>query len=669
MSTSIRARLWNFFESLTCTEQTDASPKAETPAWLRTPLLPHQRTSLAAALALETSKTHGIAAAPLPSDPAGGTFFASYGILADRVGSGKSLVALALVKAPPPPSEYTEFVSRNTYVLGDGRDTGMLRKRTQLETNHGHTLRPTTCSLLILPHALMEQWTTYIERDTTLRAKVVRRKAEALNPELFTDIDCYDLLLVSSTMWNTVKEFRPAEGTRPLLKSILWRRIFVDEADSIAFTNSMDELHGLFYWFITASYMNLVFSASATFNLQTSVPPLPSTPPALVERIRQSMSGPYFNIMGCRHRNIVSTMAGISSHANNGIIPSSASHVARLLVRNNEDYISSSFVPPTIQHTVVTCATPKTLHVLDTFISPEMMERLHAGDVAGAMECVGMTSQSEEELVGAVTASWTKELEQARLTHEYKKSIEYSSDAAKIRALEACEAKIASLSSRIQAVEDRVKQAKAQTCPICCCDIQHPALTPCCHQVFCFGCLCETFKRVAMCPLCRERIEDIKAVKIIGSGAPTNAVEPKDVDPPGKKKGKRETAIEILMSLPPSSRTLIFSSYDASFSGLSDALERSGIATQTVNGSQARVSKVLREFADGKHTVLFLNAGNMGAGLNIATATHVMLFHKMSKELETQIVGRAVRLGRAAPLQVIHLLHDNELRENVVTYH
>jgi SNF2 family DNA or RNA helicase len=101
---------------------------------------------------------------------------------------------------------------------------------------------------------------------------------------------------------------------------------------------------------------------------------------------------------------------------------------------------------------------------------------------------------------------------------------------------------------------------------------------------------------------------------------------------------------------------------------LSETLRAAGLESQTVWGSQARVSKVLREFAEGKHTILLLNARNMGAGLNIEAATHVMLFHKMSKELETQIIGRAVRLGRAAPLQVVHLLHDNEVRENIVTY-
>jgi SNF2 family DNA or RNA helicase len=57
----------------------------------------------------------------------------------------------------------------------------------------------------------------------------------------------------------------------------------------------------------------------------------------------------------------------------------------------------------------------------------------------------------------------------------------------------------------------------------------------------------------------------------------------------------------------------------------------------------------------------------MGAGLNIESATHVVLFHRMSSELEKQIIGRAMRLGRKTPLDVIHLVHENEV-SNVISH-
>ena len=114
-------------------------------------------------------------------------------------------------------------------------------------------------------------------------------------------------------------------------------------------------------------------------------------------------------------------------------------------------------------------------------------------------------------------------------------------------------------------------------------------------------------------------------------------------------------------------KVLMFSGYDAKFAGIEASLDAESITRATVNGSQARINKLLREFKAGKHNVLFLNARNMGAGLNIECATHVVLFHRMSSELEAQIVGRAMRLGRAEPLEVIHLLHENEIG-NIITH-
>ena len=171
------------------------------------------------------------------------------------------------MKAPAPPSEYTEFLNRGS-IQGDGKDIGLLRIRSQLRTGSGQTLRPLSTSLFIVPHALITQWETYVSRDTTLRCKFVKKKLDASAENLMTDIDTYDALFVSSTMWNTFTQFHP-------VRTILWKRIFIDEADSISFSNDYDELHALFYWFISASWWNLVFANGSYFNITTAYTPLP----------------------------------------------------------------------------------------------------------------------------------------------------------------------------------------------------------------------------------------------------------------------------------------------------------------------------------------------------------------------------------------------------------
>jgi SNF2 family DNA or RNA helicase len=230
----------------------------------------------------------------------------------------------------------------------------------------------------------------------------------------------------------------------------------------------------------------------------------------------------------------------------------------------------------------------------------------------------------------------------------------------KAKALEACTQKIASIESRISAIQERISKANAQNCPICYNDISGAAVVPCCQQVFCFSCLCQSLQRAASCPLCRTRIENIKDVHVLHTtGMPENSVILTPDMPKPELLTKRDTLLKFVNEHK-DARILMFSSYDASFGALEDLLRRTDISFATLSGSQARINKLLKDFKDGKYTLLFLNARNMGAGLNIDCATHVILYHKMNAELQNQIVGRAVRLGRSADLTVVHLLHENE---------
>jgi len=651
MSIISRRKLWSFFEALYSQELNEESAKSVTPQWLKTPLLLHQQSALAAALRLETAKTHGLDVDAIAGESVGGKLYSSYGILGDRVGSGKSLTALSLVKMPPPPPLYNEYIIRGNSILGDGRDVGLLRTRTQAMSGTGMKLKEVSTSLFIIPHALMGQWETYVSNDTTLKCCFVKKRKEAELPNLLETIEQYDALFVSSTMWNS---FRAIHHPR----NILWRRVFIDEADSIAITTDWDDINGLFYWFISASWLNLVFAGGAYFNVLSAYTPLDETPPYVIERVKKLQNNHYLQIPGCRHVNIVRRMCGISANHSTVAINAAVSQSARLIVHSSEDYIKTSFTMPTTTTRKIICATPTNIRVLDSFISREMMERLNAGDVAGALESLGMNSYTETEITDAVTLSIQKELHNAKVTYEYKKTLEYSTEALKNKAIEAQEQKIASIESRISAIQERLKRAKEQTCPICYCDLTNTAVTPCCQQLFCFACLCESLKRVASCPLCRARIDNIKDIKVLGQSAAQ--MQPQEVPKTNSLLNKNDSFVKF-MKENPNARVLMFSSYDASFTKLEDSLDAADIKYSMLNGSQLRIAKLLREFKAGKYNVLFLNARNMGAGLNIESATHVMLFHRMSAELESQIIGRANRLGCTNSLEVVYLIHENEM--------
>jgi len=83
-------------------------------------------------------------------------------------------------------------------------------------------------------------------------------------------------------------------------------------------------------------------------------------------------------------------------------------------------------------------------------------------------------------------------------------------------------------------------------------------------------------------------------------------------------------------------------------------------SVKTLKGTDDQVDKSIEGFKMGKITVLLLNAQYFGAGMNLQIATDVVIYHRFTKEMEEQVIGRAQRLGRTTPLTVYYLLHDNE---------
>jgi hypothetical protein len=91
---------------------TSESEMAPQPAHIRLPLKIHQRALVHAARALETNRPTGITCED------GAIMYTKYGVIADRVGSGKSLVALSLAGMERPQTEmFTAEASNNHDVV------------------------------------------------------------------------------------------------------------------------------------------------------------------------------------------------------------------------------------------------------------------------------------------------------------------------------------------------------------------------------------------------------------------------------------------------------------------------------------------------------------------------------------------------------------------------
>ena len=621
---------------------TEASPRAEQPPVITVPLRPHQLSLLAAARGLEAKASLDTLNLDEPQ------LMTQYGVIADRVGAGKSLVALSLVGDEPVNQAKVHIVdggrTQSTRVINMSSlppvqelpvDLSGAEFMKALGTGQFHT----RAALLITPHNVVQQWEAYIRDQTTLRAYIVKKTKDCDYDRegFYHDVLGADIVVVSCTM---LKKFMGAlqyHGNN--FDRIVWSRLFIDEADSISMTLRPYEVAARFTWFITGSWVNMLFPYGIyAYTIQD-----------LPDRIRKMVGDGGIPGIASRNNIVSQTMAYQTKEA----------RFTSLVLRNQEAWIDTSLTMPTIRHTTVICKAPANLGVLRDFIPAAAMEALHAGDSVAALEALGLKAASKETLAERVTAGLRTELNQAEKILAFKRDMEYSTAAAKVTALEKAEAKVVRLRDQLASLTTRIAEAASVRCPICFDSPRTATLTPCCRQSFCLACLCECIAAKPACPMCRGPIRSVTELLVIGE---TDGVVEEAGEPALPMKGA--ALLKLLSESTEDQRFLVFSAHEASFRGLREVLAARGIRCEMLQGSGARVETLRRQFQQGTVRVLCMNARHVGAGINLEAATHVVLYHRMNMELERQVIGRAVRFERASALEVIHLVHEEETGYN-----
>jgi len=641
--TSWRNDLQNYIVSAVNQHLTDVSPQAEQPSYIKIALKPHQLTLLAAARAIETKAS--IRHLDL-SEP---QLLTRYGVLGDRVGAGKSLVALSLIRDPP--IDQTQFTLREggiARILGLKHMPAVQEFQPAWNDLSGSALISamnigskfyTRASLLIVPHNVAQQWEAYIAGQTTLKAYMVKKTKDCDYDRagFYHDIFTADIVVVSCTMLRKFIGAMSFHGS--VFSNIVWSRLFIDEADSIVCSLRPGEVTSRFMWFITGSWLNMLFPNGIYSHTIQGLP----------EDMRQLIGD--------------GTIKGVQSRANvvaQSVADSRDGRFASLVLRNSDAWIDTSLLRPSIIHESITCKAPANLGILRDFISASAMEALHAGDTAGALAALGLKAASKETLADRVTESLRGDLVQAEKLLAFKRDIEYSTSTAKLQAVEKAEAKVKRLREQLESLKARVASATAELCPICYDTPRTTTLTPCCRQAFCLSCLCECISGKPACPLCRQSIRSVKELLVLGE----NTDEVETAITPAGLPTKGAALLKLLSESTGDQRFLVFSAHEASFKGLRELLAARGVRCEVLQGTAARVERLRKQFREGTVRILCMNARHVGAGINLEAATHVVLYHRMNVELERQVIGRAVRFERAAELRVMHLVHEEETAYN-----
>ena len=568
----------------------------------------------------------------------GETLYSSYGILGDSVGVGKSLMVLAhiarLATLPPLPTIKT---------LGANSSYKMFSIKDDVAVD----MSGAGC-LIVVPHTLFRQWSEYIKNQTNLTYLMIDKKKSLLQPSFRESLLAAQVVLISNTQYKELSVWQRDNH-------ILWKRVFIDEADTIHIVNGYPRPETLFTWFITASWVNIIFPNESLYIQQHTL-----LSHIFNEGATYACLKPYFSeLMRSGRAYNYMRFSMTSYNFFRDIINNSHRLRGRVVIKCTDAFVQESISLPVLYRSNVICVAPINQQIVADAVPLDVQQLLHGGDVAGAIAALGVKSEDTTSLIDAVTINLKKELQRLKATYDFKAGLEYSTARAKEEALKSLEEKIKGKNEAIKSIQERIEGFKDEMCPICYENPSESMITPCCSRVFCGQCILNCRTRSSACPMCRTEYKISQLTKIVLEKVPTEIVDAQKE--PEEVKEKKPDALLRLFKESPNGKFLVFSRYDNPFTAIEEAVTGLGVTVKQLKGNKDGIASTLRQFQTGDVRCLLLNSHYAGSGLNITAATHVVLLHAMTHEEEKQILGRAYRMGRTEPLHFIKLLHQNEM--------
>jgi hypothetical protein len=447
-------------------------------------------------------------------------------------------------------------------------------------------------TVIIASTSIITQWEQYFDyTDLAVKTITTILDVETVDP------DRYNVVIVSPNRYN---EFAYKHH------KYTFKRFIYDEPTSVHIPR-MNEIKASFYWFVSATYY-------ALFNLG-------------------------------RYGSSKHWMKSIFGYIN-------PQWFERLIVRNDDDFVKSSFKMPDTKYITHQCLNPNILNVIGGFIEKNIVEMIEAGDIKGAIQHLGGKS-TDGSLIDIVTRKKNNELELTELKINYYKDKPENKNEFK-----KWTEKKEQLQKDITEIKEKYKNILKDECPICRCDLEGPVMSPCCQNIFCGSCLLGWLKHKNTCPMCRSKLEVKNLIYVNEDEKEEKKVERKEESKEEKVLSKPDTIKKIIKNAKKNnkdSKFIIFSSYDETFNIIRHACKEEYINVLELSGTKASKDKKLQKFKSGEEPVIFLNSRFNGAGINLEMTTDIILYHDMTEDLKTQIVGRANRMGRKFNLN-IHIL-------------
>lgn len=548
------------------------------------------------------------------------------GIIADKVGSGKSYVILGIIVTDTIPNQHVAM----SVTYGNGHLC--------LETKSPR-LTDKNVNIIVIPHILQKQWCQYIELfSKKIKYYLVNKHKSLTNLE--AEIDKHNVLLVTGTFYKYVRGMFYLNNWRA-------RRVFYDEVDSTN-TPCAHYLRSRFIWFVTASYKNVLF------------------PIQKIHYDRRNINNSYVLSHGISNNLFVKKLF-IDMIKVIGDVELQA--LDKIVLRNTDEFVDQSFNLPEITQHIISCRTPIEVDVLTGVVSSEIINSLNAGDIKSAMSFIQSSNlDTEANIINKALDELKNKLRNVCIRENAVRQYVYTYEEQKLSAIARVLDDKATYENKIQLMETRIKSNKL--CIICYNEVVNKCISKCCQNAYCLECISKWLVVSKFCPLCKEEVNISKDFYVVHNNERLQNINEYDEDNdyrsklPGnddytRKQNKFDNLKRIVANRGPNNKFLIFSDFEQSFGRMTPYLDVSGLRYAQIKGISA--NETIRKYRANELDALLVNSRNYGSGLNLENTTDIILFHKFENQLEKQIIGRAQRPGRASSLNVWYLLTVNEM--------
>ena len=406
------------------------------------------------------------------------------------------------------------------------------------------------------------------------------------------EINKFDVILVSPSFYNKVVVMN---------SKFAWKRFIFDEPGNLKISG-MQNIQAGFYWFMTATPLSI-----------------------------------YDNHKNCKGSFMRDLFYFHNFHNDNEIF------LRDISIQNNPDFVKESFRMPPTEHLYHNCYQP-IYNAVSCFVSETIKRMIEAGNIEGAIIALG----------GSRTSN-IMELIRDKKNNEIIEIDTKIAECDDVDGIRGYNEKKQQVMNQIAMIDERFRDMLNDNCIICCEKFKNPILEPNCQNLFCGECLLTWLQRKNSCPTCRVHVNPTNLIYVETESFVDGTLSETNNRDNNIRMTKLQKVIDIITQNE-TGKFLVFSEYDSTFYPMCDSLREKGIEFTEMKGCISTREKKLDSFKTGKIPVLFLNSKYNAAGINLTEATDIILCHQMTTSQETQIIGRANRIGRTENLKVHHLL-------------